>query len=216
MSPGQSQSHIPYLSSAVDTIVIDNSHITLLNSSSIPRNIGCENSHICFFSSFDCANINRDVITNSIADFGPWLDRQIIVPHPPFLSPIHLSPSPHSYFLFPIRPSSSPVIILLIITLHYSLLIASTTTTHFLEKKLTFLSSHSRNIGCENSRTCFFSSFDCANINRDVITNSIADFGPWLDRQIIVPHPTILLPHHPPSSLFTLFLIFSISLFIVQ
>ena len=98
--------------------------------------------------------------------------------HSPFPFPPFIFPLPHSYFLFPIHPSSSPVIILLIITLHYSLLIASTTTTHFLEKKLTFLSSHSRNIGCENSRTCFFSSFDCANINRDVITNSIADFGP--------------------------------------
>ena len=56
---------------AADTSEVDNSHIRPPPSSPVPRNIGCEKSRICFFSSFDCANINRDVITNSIADFGP-------------------------------------------------------------------------------------------------------------------------------------------------
>jgi hypothetical protein len=138
MSPGQlhSQSHIPPPSLAiktfdVDTSEVDNSHITTLNSS-LPRNIGCENSQTCFFSSFDCANINRDVITNSIADFGPWLDRQIIVPHPsshPFILSLT-----HSSFLFSIHPSSSSFTILPIQTSRFSLLPASTTTPHFLKK----------------------------------------------------------------------------------
>jgi hypothetical protein len=92
-----------------------------------------------------------------------------------FLSPIHpfsypvILPLPHSPFLLTILPTQ---------TSRFSLLPASTTTPHFLEKKSIFLISHSRNIGCENSRICFFSSFDCANINRDVITTIIADFGP--------------------------------------
>ena len=106
------------------------------------------------------------------------------LPHSSSLYPSHPSSFPfilslpQSPFLAPIHPSSSPFTILLTIKLHYSLLSASTTTTCFLEKNSIFFISHSRNIGCENSHTCFFSSFDCANINRDVITNSIADFGP--------------------------------------
>jgi hypothetical protein len=48
------------------------------------RNIGCENFRICFFSSFDCAYISRDVITNRIDDSCPCLLSQITVsqPHP--------------------------------------------------------------------------------------------------------------------------------------
>ena len=67
------------------------------------RNIGCEIFRICFISSFDCANISWDVITNRLDDFGPCLVRQIIVSH--LLSVSHPR-VPIAHTLHPIGPST--------------------------------------------------------------------------------------------------------------
>ena len=149
------------------------------------RNIGCENFRTCFFSSFDCANISWDVITNRLDDFCPCLVRQIIVSQP--------------YLVLPVLSYHVLVMVMLLCCPHFDLLLSSSALltchqlhhTHYCNAPQCIVthSITSRNIGCENFRICFFSSFDCANISWDVITNRLDDFGPCLVRQIIVSQP---------------------------